>query len=287
MYTRISNFLLTLAALFTLVACQKNNPQPIDATQMGQLTIEFDPIVGEENFALHPRTYRNTHQEVFTIRQLNYFVSNIVLTNSQGHTYVVPVEESYFLVKADDPLSRWVSVDVPEGTYTQVSFVLGVDSLRNTMHPDERKGVLSFNPEEGHDGGSMYWGWNSGYIFLKIEGSFQEGNLSHTSVEDWPIFRYHIGGFGGYSSPTFNNIKTITLPLERAGVAEVRKGRRSNIHLLVDVLPLFNAQGSEAIREQPQVMFSSYSTRIADRFPLLFSHDHTENFGPVLTKENP
>jgi hypothetical protein len=271
--------------ILNLTGCRKEvNPIP-DTQQWGQLTIEFDPIVGDETFGLHPRTYRNAHQELFSIHRLQYFVSNWVLTNAEGQKYVVPVEDCYFLIKAEDRASRFVQLKVPEGTYTQVEFILGVDSLRNTMHPDERKGVLSFNPEEGHDGGSMYWGWNSGYIFLKMEGSYQSVQEAGNPIEHWPIFRYHIGGFGGYSTPTFNNIKTISLPLQRAGVAEVREGRRSNIHLFVDVLPLFNASGSEAISKQPQVMFSTYSTRIADRFPLLFTHDHTENFGAVLTQE--
>nr|MBP7558509.1 hypothetical protein [Chitinophagaceae bacterium] len=90
-------------------------------------------------------------------------------------------------------------------------------------------------------------------------------------------FRYHIGGFGGYSAPTISNIKTITIDLTASGNAQARAGRNSNIHLMVDVLKAFNGPTTLSIGANPTVMFSDYSVNIANNYVSMFYHDHTEN----------
>ncbi|WPR75865.1 MbnP family protein [Algoriphagus sp. NG3] len=269
---------LCVSAILILSSCIKEEPG-IDLTKTGEFSIEFDSIVGEETFGLEPRQYTNAKGEVFSIRTLQYFISNIKLYTESGDEYVVPQEDSYFLVQAHDRNSRFTKVTVPEGDYNKISFVLGVDSLRNTKPVEERPGVLSFDPGQGHGGGGMYWGWNSGYIFFKFEGTCdlisddQQGDPTGNKQ-----FKYHIGGFGGYSAPTINNIKEISMNLNQGGIAQVREGLRSNVHLFVDVMNVFNGQHTFSIPQHPNVMFSDFSVNIANNFPGMFSHDHTENF---------
>ena len=52
---------------------------------------------------------------------------------------------------------------------------------------------------------AMFWAWNTGYIFLKLEGRSSFSKLPGN------IFEYHIGG---YKSPS-NCIRTISLNFER------------------------------------------------------------------------
>jgi hypothetical protein len=178
-------------------------------------------------------------------------------------------------VRADVPATKFARILVPEGDYTQVSFVLGVDSLRNTMRLDKRTGIL--DPTVGNnEGAGMYWGWNSGYIFFKMEG-----NSSVLTTKEDPTgnqqFKYHIGGFGGMNSPTINNLKTITLDLKKAGVAQVRSGYRSNIHLFVDLIKVLDGPTNIKIKEHPNVMFAPFSRTMSQNYEKMFSHDHTEN----------
>ncbi|MFC7522388.1 MbnP family protein [Parapedobacter sp. GCM10030251] len=273
----IKSAMLIIAALIA-AACGKDSPLP-DAGKKGAFSIEFDNIVGEETLSFHPREYANAKGEKFSIKLLQYFVSNIKLYKADGSEYAVPQEDSYFLVNGGDRATRFTQVEAPEGDYTKVSFILGVDAERSKMPVEARKGVLSFNPDQGHEGGGMYWGWNSGYIFFKFEGHC---NLVSDDQQGDPTgnkqFKYHIGGFGGYSAPTINNIKVITVDLAPGGMAKVRAGLRSNVHLLVDVMQVFNGPHTFSIPEHPNVMFSEYSVHIANNFPSMFSHDHTENF---------
>jgi hypothetical protein len=162
---------------------------------------------------------------------------------------------------------------VPLGEYKLVTFTIGVDSLRSTMNISKRTGVL--DPSVlSHDDGGMYWGWNSGYIFYRMEGI---SNLAPIDPAGLRKYRYHIGGFGGYSSPSLNNIKNITIDLTTNGTAKVREGRTSNIHIMADVLKMFTGTTNVSIAANPTVMFSDYSANIASNYVNMFRHDHTEN----------
>lgn len=262
--------LTTILLSVLMAACAKKDPG-YNSSIKSTLSIEFDNIAGGQNVQLNTGAYKTVAGDDLSITLLQYFISNIRLTNADGTVYVVPQDSSYFLIKENDAASRFAKVQVPEGEYTSISFVLGVDSLRSTMDISQRKGVL--DPSGGMEYG-MYWGWNSGYIFFKMEGISPQAPVDPSGQKK---FRYHIGGFGGYSAPTINNIKTITIDLKAAGTAKVRGGKTSNVHLMVDVLKMFSGASTVSIASNPTVMFSAYSVNIANNFPGMFRHDHTEN----------
>ena len=274
--------LLFISLMFALAACSKNEevvPEFVN-TNLAPFSIEFDNIVGDRTFSINNTgsLYTNSSGEKFSISMLQYFISNVQLATADGKSYVVNPDSSYFLISGSDKATRFARMRVPEGDYTKLTFTLGVDSLRSTMGIDKRTGVLDPAAGGSHDGGGMYWGWNSGYIFFKFEGN---SPVISDNVNGDPTgkkqFKYHIGGFGGYSAPTINNIKRITVDLNTAGIAKVRKDRQSNVHLFVDVSKVFNGKNSFKIAEHPNVMFSDYSVNIAANLAEMFRHDHTEN----------
>lgn len=274
--------MLLAACLLVLASCSKNKdtaPEFAD-TNLAPFSVEFDNIVGDRTFAVNNTSslYMNANGEKFSISMLQYFVSNIKLSTTDGKFYAVNPDSSYFLISGADKSTRFAKVRVPEGDYAKLIFTLGVDSLRSTMGIDKRTGVLDPAAGGGHDTGGMYWGWNSGYIFFKFEGNSSvisdDTNGDPTGKKQ---FKYHIGGFGGYSAPTINNIKVITVDLNAAGIAKVRRGRQCNVHLFTDVMKVFNGTKSFKIAEHPNVMFSDYSVNIAANLAEMFKHDHTEN----------
>ncbi|MCX2574366.1 MbnP family protein [Pedobacter sandarakinus] len=274
--------LLTFWTILLLASCSKeDSPVPeFEEKNLAPFSVEFDNIVGDRTLSFNNSAtpYINAKGEAFTISMLQYYISNIKLATADGKTYAVKQDDSYFLIKSADKATRFAKVNVPEGDYTRLTFTLGVDSLRSTMGIDKRTGVLDPASNGDHDNGGMYWGWNSGYIFFRFEGN---SNVISDDVNGDPTgkkqFKYHIGGFGGYSAPTINNIKTITIDLTSAGIAKVRKDRQSNVHLFVDAMKVFNGSNSFKIADHPNVMFSDYSVNIANNLSQMFKHDHTEN----------
>lgn len=262
-----------IAAASCITACKKDNaPAPsADDTVKATLSIQFDNIAGDRNLQLNTGIYTNAAGEKFTVERLKYYITNISAKKANGETFVVPKDSSYFLVSEADAASQFVKVKVPEGDYISVSFILGVDSLSSVMDVRKRTGVL--DPSGGMDDG-MYWEWNMGYIFFKMEGTSDAAPADPSGRHN---FRYHIGGFGGYNAPTLNNIKTITVDLTAGGVARVRQGREANVHLMVDILKMFNGSTNVSIATHPTVMFGDFSATIADNYTKMFHHDHTEN----------
>ena len=257
-------------AILMLAGFREMNPsyEPFDANS--SVTIFFDNVVGNDDLKLEELTYKNGTGESFGVSQLQYFISNIKLIKPDGTEYTVPQDSSYFLVRESDPATQKMTLKIPGGEYSKLVFVLGVDSVRNTMDVSKRTGVL--DPASSMDNG-MYWGWNSGYIFFKIEGS-------STSAPEDPAgrqkFRYHIGGFGGYSAPTINNIKVITVDLSK-DVVQASPIKNTLIHLKADVQKIFDGPVKVSIAAHPSVMFSQYSTNIANNYSQMFSHYRTEN----------
>lgn len=279
---KIWKTVLLLSLMLSITACSKNeDPAPeFQETNLAPLSVEFDNIVGERTLTFNNTgsPYKNAAGEAFTVSRVQYFISNIKVTTEAGKTYTVNQDSSYFLIRGDDKATRFAKVNVPEGDYTNLTFTLGVDSLRSTMPVDKRTGVLDPAAGGGMEDGGMYWGWNSGYIFFKFEGN---SNVISDNTSGDPTgkkqMKYHIGFFGGYNAPTLNNIKVITVDLRTAGIARVRKDRQSNIHLFVDVMKVFNGKNSFKIAEHPNVMFDDFTAKIAANFPEMFRHDHTEN----------
>ena len=262
---RISLFCCSVVLL--LASCKKNDSSLFNAEDKGDLSVEFDNIAGSSDLQLHTGSYTNASGETFNVTKLKYYVSNFTFTKTDGTIYTVPQDSSYYLVDESDGTEHAPVLQVPEGEYKAVSFVVGIDSLRSTKDISERTGALDPTGE----GGDMYWGWNSGYIFFKLEGT------STASPETGGEFMYHIGGFGGYTSATINNIKTITLDLTARGIPQVKKGKETNIHLMVDILKLFDGKTNVSIAANPTVMFNDYSVNIANNYTAMFRHDHTEN----------
>ena len=257
--------LVAMIVIIGFSSCKKDNDSPYNSNVKAELSVEFDNIAGSSDLQLNTGSYTNSSGEAFTVTKLKYYVSNFILTKTDGTVYTVPQDSCYFLIDESDEDTHEPELNVPEGEYKTLQFTLGVDSLRNTMDISDRTGVL----DPTGAGADMYWGWNSGYIFYKMEGN----SAASSSGE----YMYHIGGFGGYSSATINNIKTIALDLTQRGVPQVKTGREANIHLMADVTKMFSGTNTVSIAAYPRVMFDDYSTSIADNFQGMFRHDHTEN----------
>ena len=266
-------FLSIITASLFFVSCKKDSTTSFNSSVKAELSVEFDNVAGSQDLQLNTGKYKTANGDSITsITKLKYFVSNFSFTNVNGTVYTVPQDSSYHLVVEGDSSTYEPSFDIPEGEYKSVTFVLGVDSVRNTLDASKRTGDLDVTGAAA----DMYWTWNSGYIFYKLEGTSPQvpsmGGMGGNS------FYYHIGLFGGKTTPTINNIKTITLDLTARGTPKVKAGKETNIHLMVDVLKMFSGANTVNIAAHPMVMTDAYSASIAANFTSgMFRHDHTEN----------
>ena len=261
---KIPYLLSWLLILFLFAGCD-DSESPQGGT--GKLVIEFDNRAGDDDLVLN-QDYVNSSDETFSVSKLNYYISNIILTRKDGGQFIVPQDSSYFLISEEDEHSqRFALHNVPAGDYNKISFIIGVDSLRSTMDVSKRQGVL--DPAQGHDG--MYWTWNSGYIFFKMEGT----SPSAPADQDHKFY-YHVGGYGGYDTPGLNNVREKTIDMGSA-IAQVRMDKAPEIHFHVDLFEFFKHPEAISIAEHPAVMFSDYSRTVSANYLNMFKYDHVHN----------
>lgn len=264
MKNTVNNFAYLLIFASLLVGCNDNSVSEVDPDSKGVASIAFKNVFGGSVLEFG-KDYTNAQGEKFNVTTFNYFISNIRLRRTDGSEFAVPQDSSYFLVKGDEQNTHLLRLNnVPGGDYNGITFTIGVDSLRNTMDVSKRTGALDV-------ANGMYWAWNSGYIFLMMEGISDAAPDSTLNG-----FRYHIGGFGGYSSKTINNIKTKTLDFG-SGRIMVEADKEPVVRVLVDVEEFFKGPANLSIRQYPNVMFAPYSTTISAQYLNMFKIDRVDN----------
>ena len=105
----------------------------------------------------------------------------------------------------------------------------------------------------------MFWTWNTGYIFLKLEGK------SAASSATGKIFEYHIGG---YKQPS-NCIRTVNLKFETPLIIE--NGKQVSINIHVNAAELLKTPTSIDFSKLPTVTDSKNATTIADNYMDIFT----------------
>lgn len=241
---------LALALLsFFALSCKED---PAVAPNLpGNVVLEFDNVVGLDSLALDAREYTNANGDRFKVSMFKYYISNIILTKADGTEYQQP--ESYYLIDQSNPASKLVTLqDVPAGEYTSLTFTVGVDSARNVA--GAQTGAL--DPTNG-----MFWTWDTGYVFLKLEGT------SPQSPNGGLVF--HIGGF----QQPHNTIRTVSPALNNQKI-RVEASLAPEVHLKADVLQLFQGVNPIKFAELATTMGGENSVKVADNYVNMFTVDH-------------
>lgn len=254
---------LAALALFTLSACNDddndndNNGTDPAPEMEGDMFIKFDHVWGpvEQPFALDMEMTHPASGEVLEFTKLRYYVTNIELHKATGGTW--KEEESYHLITVDDQAGLEEELqltDVPAGDYVGISYIIGVDSLRNVSGLQE--GAL--DPAE-----AMFWSWNTGYIFVKAEG------MSDSSPNG--SFVYHIGGFEGPNSAIremYHDFQGATL--------EILPDANPSVHIVANAARFWH--GGLSTAQTPNVhMPGDMASTLATNFSGGFRFDHIHN----------
>lgn len=244
--------------LFTTVfiSCKKEETPTIN--EKGSFVLEFENLVNETPLVLNTQSYKNAKGDNFNISVFKYYISNVSLTKEDGSVYKIP--ESYLLVDASKPASLLNSLtDIPAGDYTQISFTIGVDKERNLA--GAQTGAL--DPALG-----MFWTWNSGYIFVKFEGSSPQSTATNNSLT------FHIGGI---VDPN-NTIRTYAKVFTTGNPLRIRADKKPQIHFKVNAASLFTGKQNISFANLNFTMGGANSVIVADNYVNgLFQFDHIHN----------
>jgi len=208
------------------------------------VTVQWQHTAGKQPLQLFDSTYHNAFNEPFTVNRFRYYISHLTLTSATGKQWQ---SNEHFLIDEEDSLSKTIQLSsIPFNNIATIEFQLGVDSIFNVS--GVQTGTL--DPMRG-----MFWTWNSGYIFAKLEGQ------SDSSKAPVHYFSYHVGGYKHYQNAT----RKVKLALPSS----------SNIHSILinaDILQWFASQrnisiATSAICHEP----GKLAMQLADNYATMFT----------------
>lgn len=242
-----------------LTSCNEDDDTtetPSTGNETGDVIIEFEHVWGqsEDHFHLGDDFVQPDNGDTLNFTKLRYYISNIVLYGTNGTNYMEP--ESYHIVDLDHSImsNELELKDVPSGSYSGISFMIGVDSTRNVS--GAQTGALDPANE-------MFWSWNNGYIFLKAEGS--------TSSDVNENFIYHVGGFSGPNSAL--NSKDFSF---NGSYLDVTKNTLPTTHIIARVDKIWDANFTTSALNDIH-MPGQMAGVLAGNFAAGFRFDHNHN----------
>jgi len=129
--------------------------------------------------------YTNAAGYTISISKLQFYLSNIKLIKNDGSFYAMD-QVLYFDAKKTS-FSSALLADIPAGNYSGISFLIGLDSLKNKQY-----GLPSTV-----ENNNMEWPMG-GYHFLKMEGYFLDSAKTYG-------YAMHLGENGNAVSVTLTN----------------------------------------------------------------------------------
>lgn len=245
--------LFLLLYCLAILACGKQTAEPIDTAS---LHLSFRATYDSEPLVLETQEYEYKGNAIkFT--QINFFLSNLVAINDDGETELSEIQfidlaatHNTAANAANGAIMNFGKV--PVGAYNYLSFGIGVPSDLNKTSPAD----YATSHPLGANNSSEYREDLGSYIFVRIEGEYDEDGSGVFDEQDL-YFEYHAVGTGSfYPILEFNNALTLNA------------GETTNLNFELDVKKLFAFTRGEFITLQPHdaTNKSAEINRIMDNF---------------------
>lgn len=195
-----------MPVLFTMMlfGCEKSQTS-------GLVSIYLDHEVAGQPLAFDEIKYASKAGHTYSVARLKYYVSNIVLHETNGNTF--EMADVHYRDAAETDTRSFSSDKVPSGTYDRISFVYGLDEATNVDGglPNTQTNINMEWPIPG----------DQGYHYMKLEGKYD--SLASGVIKN---FNLHTGAAMGNQ-----NFIEISLPLSPFSV----DGNAWGIYLEMDI----------------------------------------------------
>jgi hypothetical protein len=169
-------FSFSLVLLF--LSCEKEEKDPSDE-KVNELEIKIQPYFGEQLLVLDSSYSTNENYKIqFT--DIKFYLTNI---QNGGKSL-----SSLGFFDFANTSTNFIKVAGSSVDFTNLTALLGVDSVRNHSDPSA---FDNLSPLNILNAGEMHWGWNPGYIFMKIDAKLDTINDGINNFNHF--ISYHVG----------------------------------------------------------------------------------------------
>lgn len=180
-------FLFVFAAL--LASCGETTPVKPET----KLHLKFIPTFNGQALSIDS-VYTNTFGQQLRIENVQFYLSNIYAHNGADSTLL----NQAFLFTLLEP--QTLSLNVSPQNFSSLSFGVGVPgNLNKNVDPSQ---YANSNPLSVQGSNGMFWYWNTGYIFVKVEGRYELTGTPNAPLMD--SYAFHLGDDPLYHELHFN-----------------------------------------------------------------------------------
>ena len=187
-------YVIFILSLF--FSCKKED-KPASPAAEKYLSITVNPTYGNESFYLDSIF---TTQEGYKVKftDLKFYVTAL-----RNGTDTLTKAALFDFSSTGNSLTRLI------GDYTKFSNLQGNIGVIQTLNHLDPSAFPNDSPLNISNAGTMHWGWNTGYIFISIEGktdTIPDGtlNLNHS-------FSFHIGTDNFLETMTFSTVNWLPI----------------------------------------------------------------------------
>lgn len=174
-----------------LLACEPDpvTPPPAPA-ETARITV--NPSFGASPLMLDS-IYQGPNGIRIKVSDIKFFTT---LMSNQNNTFA---EVAYFDYREKGALLIEQTLDYSK--FPSLDFVLGVDT---SFNHDDPSAFPNNSPLNIMNAGSMHWGWNTGYIFISVEG---KADTLADGIDNFDLsYSYHIGTDLYQQAMNFSNL---------------------------------------------------------------------------------
>lgn len=175
-------FLLLVAISSLVLSCGDSSTSQVEETNFTAIKMNMNHVFGDSDVIVDESIHVNSSGNRIKFAKLHYLLTGFELIKTDGESIKLDSVSAY--INLGDDLTSFVIEDIPTGKYSELRFILGVDSITNHQNPNTFPAKSPLNPIINN----LYWDWVDGFIFCSVEGYHygEQNNLLGA-------FAYHIG----------------------------------------------------------------------------------------------
>jgi hypothetical protein len=182
--------LFAFSLVLILVSCKKEEPKTEE--NVNELEIKIQPYFGEQLLVLDS-SYNTSENYKIQFTDIKFYITNI-----QNGSKVLSTLGFFDLANTG---TNFIKVQGNATDFGNLTALLGVDSARNHADPSSFE---NSNPLNIMNAGEMHWGWNPGYIFMKIDAKLDTINDGISNFNHF--ISYHVGKDENIGNLNFSTI---------------------------------------------------------------------------------
>ena len=165
---------------------------PANIAGASDLRVDFVPRFNGVPLVFDSLANQTAGGQKISVTRLDFLLSDVALRRADG-TWIE--QKNWFaFIGARDGKTNFTLENIPGGNYDRIRFHIGLEPAINHGDAAQWPADHPLNPEVDH----LYWGWSKEYVFLALEGGWQNGTRQSG-------FSYHLA--------TDRQLMTVELPV--------------------------------------------------------------------------